>query len=1008
MSLTNLNNQIYPLSLDGLQIIEADELYIGGNKYTPTDLTGHVPYTGATQDVDLNIHTISSETNPTINDHLTRKGWIDTNFVNKAGDTMSGDLNISYGSKLSKLTNNMLYLGGTQNGRRYLLESNENEQFTIQKQRPDTGTYETKFYINAEGRTVINSDRLYIGQDYFLTPTTANYLSTISSNVQTQLDDRYVKSYIDTMESNLATQINNTNVNLANNYYNKTTSDGRYIQYNASNAVLTNEMLLYTAGDANRGFVLRANNADGADFSTTNGDIITWFGLGIVDKTSLTRKIYFDARDGSMGLKGGLNFDGNILSKTLVGYLSDLTSSPQQQINSLTNNLANNYYNKTFINNNFYSQLYITTHYYDINSIDSKFTDYYTSSQIDTILTDYYTKTQIDTTLSNYYTKTQTDDKYVNLTTAQTITGNKIFQSSDGIVSHNFNGATTLKLKNYVSGYLFQPVLNFNGGYDALGTPFTSIESLSEKGITPGAGIIKINPGYQYPIEIYGHTFIKNKNLYIDNGYSVFVGPTENNSFRMHHLSSNDSYLDYGSGNLYIRHNDGSGNVIQSAFLASDGKWIISASGGLSLDRFNIVGGLNLQNISPYDGTNKITFTHNYSAGSAECQNYTWLNGSQSAISWRWSPSGANPNSYQNILTLSDDTGGNRQITANGLLTCIKENISGCTVANTDDRSFKISGYGHVQITHPTNNSINRLFITESGNVGIGTDEFPNVKLKIQSDDFIGVRINRTVDLPLFGSGLEFTLADKSYCRVFGGSLGAAGGYACMDPLLSNGTFRSDNGWSESMLSMYENRSVFRNQVISNSYFISSGLQTGGGIQWTGDIPEAMWKCCIIGNYRLGFQRDSTNWTTQAYIDINGQYWPPSDERLKEDIKPLNTSNSLEKILAIKPVSWRFKNSPFDETKRSIGFISQQVEEVNPYSISTWTEEQKSDDSIKHLSYQDLGVHNIGATQEIYKIVQEQQMMINDLNDKINRLESIIKEQNETLINIVEYISSKK
>ena len=58
MSLTNLNNNIYPLTLDGLQTAYLDSLYINNNLVVPGN---YIPYTGAVLPVDLNNQSISSK-----------------------------------------------------------------------------------------------------------------------------------------------------------------------------------------------------------------------------------------------------------------------------------------------------------------------------------------------------------------------------------------------------------------------------------------------------------------------------------------------------------------------------------------------------------------------------------------------------------------------------------------------------------------------------------------------------------------------------------------------------------------------------------------------------------------------------------------------------------------------------------------------------------------------------------------------------------------------------------
>jgi hypothetical protein len=70
-----------------------------------------------------------------------------------------------------------------------------------------------------------------------------------------------------------------------------------------------------------------------------------------------------------------------------------------------------------------------------------------------------------------------------------------------------------------------------------------------------------------------------------------------------------------------------------------------------------------------------------------------------------------------------------------------------------------------------------------------------------------------------------------------------------------------------------------------------------------------------------------------------------------------------------------------------IGFISQEVEEINPLStIELPHKTDPSGNTIMKLSlnYNDLFIHNIGATQELYK-------MIEVLQEEVRELKKIIK-----------------
>jgi hypothetical protein len=186
---------------------------------------------------------------------------------------------------------------------------------------------------------------------------------------------------------------------------------------------------------------------------------------------------------------------------------------------------------------------------------------------------------------------------------------------------------------------------------------------------------------------------------------------------------------------------------------------------------------------------------------------------------------------------------------------------------------------------------------------------------------------------------------------------------------------------------------------ILSKAFITDGLQTNGGIEWRGDIVTAQWKCSIIGNFRLGFYRDAGNWSLQSYIEFDGGWIKHSDERLKENIESLNPESSLQKILNLNAKYYNLKDQPKNKNIiKSVGFIAQDVEKIIPGCVSSFRDEDKNDDKMKAVAYDDIFVHTTNSVKELYKLIKNQE-------DEINKLKNIIVEMNETLINIINYIN---
>ena len=103
-----------------------------------------------------------------------------------------------------------------------------------------------------------------------------------------------------------------------------------------------------------------------------------------------------------------------------------------------------------------------------------------------------------------------------------------------------------------------------------------------------------------------------------------------------------------------------------------------------------------------------------------------------------------------------------------------------------------------------------------------------------------------------------------------------------------------------------------------------------------------------------------------GFLDVN------SDRELKKDIAPMSTSNLLDKVMSLKPVSYEMKWAP---GTADLGFIAQDVAKIVPEVCRT----DKSGIA-RTIDYSRLTTILAGA-------VQEQQVQINDLKEIIAKLQ---------------------
>jgi hypothetical protein len=112
-----------------------------------------------------------------------------------------------------------------------------------------------------------------------------------------------------------------------------------------------------------------------------------------------------------------------------------------------------------------------------------------------------------------------------------------------------------------------------------------------------------------------------------------------------------------------------------------------------------------------------------------------------------------------------------------------------------------------------------------------------------------------------------------------------------------------------------------------------------------------------------------------------------SDARFKKNIQSIDTP--LSKVLSLRGVYfyWDLDNPDVQEidSSKQIGMIAQEVEKILPELVNTDANGYKS------VEYSRVVAVLIEAMKEQQKTIDEQKDMINDLNERITKLEELIK-----------------
>ena len=271
------------------------------------------------------------------------------------------------------------------------------------------------------------------------------------------------------------------------------------------------------------------------------------------------------------------------------------------------------------------------------------------------------------------------------------------------------------------------------------------------------------------------------------------------------------------------------------------------------------------------------------------------------------------------------------------------------SVGNGGNLIFSAPGTTSI-ITMSTNGS-ERMRITSGGRVGIGQTA-PGVQLSVagQSDTWqFGVTTATGTAGGLIGSPSANVLAFGDWSGTERMRITSGGG------LVINETTQSNGG-----------------------YFLQVGGNNGGCLADAKGNGDANYysTSTTIGYHIYGDQGSGAKF----YVVGGGQIYSTStsisaisDIRHKENIIDLETG--LNKILALKPRRFDWKEGKGTEKKNVAGFIAQEVEEIFPDLIDDWKETMGATEYFKSIRMTDL-------IPTLVKAIQELQAQITELKNK--------------------------
>jgi Chaperone of endosialidase len=133
---------------------------------------------------------------------------------------------------------------------------------------------------------------------------------------------------------------------------------------------------------------------------------------------------------------------------------------------------------------------------------------------------------------------------------------------------------------------------------------------------------------------------------------------------------------------------------------------------------------------------------------------------------------------------------------------------------------------------------------------------------------------------------------------------------------------------------------------------------------------------------------------TQVVVNANGKLGvTTSSARFKEAIRPMDKLS--EAILALKPVTFRYKHELDPDGIPQFGLIAEQVEKVNPHLVA-----RDADGKVNTVRYEAVNAMLLNEFLKEHRKVEEQEKTIAELKSGMTALAAMVKEQAAQIQNV--------
>ena len=354
-----------------------------------------------------------------------------------------------------------------------------------------------------------------------------------------------------------------------------------------------------------------------------------------------------------------------------------------------------------------------------------------------------------------------------------------------------------------------------------------------------------------------------------------------------------------------------------------------------------------------------------------------------------------------NVGIGTDSPGANLEIFKSSgpslLLTAGGSGTAGFKITKGDSGTAYINNVDNVSMQFQIANGT-KMIIASGGNVSIGTTSTSSYKLEVAGNVGIGFATGNKIVLTSQSGFQDSTL--ESHIISANGLGGFGSGDLLIQPRCSNvgansiifGTSNSTNTAAERVRITSSGKLGINSTNPGRMLEVNGGTTDDGGIKLT--------TANTTSNYWSGIEFSSTVATSFIYMsadDADGTlqflpdaslkgslskagtwtvaadvvaYGSPSDERLKENIKPIDSA--LDKVMKLKGVTfdWIQKEDQILNIKEDIGFIAQDVQKVIPELV------RENEDGMLSMRHQ-------GMAPILLEAIKELKAEIEDLKKKI-------------------------